>query len=638
MMKLPTAIKIILKTYGLGLLIFFLFRLIQFSIHIKEVLSDSSVGFYEIVKTFLFGLRYDLMITSYLLILPFLLLVLNDYFSQNQLKKLTFWLVFILFIFSFLFTAADIPYYNKFYSRLSVEAFTWFNDPLTVFGMVFQEVRYWFMFIPLLLVVWVFRKLLVKIFTTQTTDLRAKKSVIYYLGFLIVMFFSMRGAIIGAPLRYRDAFTGKNVFLNSLKLNPVFTLEKSYEESLKNENAKVTLMPEDRAIANIRGYFNIKKEEGKSPIARQIKFDTIIHKKKNVVLVLMESMASWKMAYHGNTEQRTPFLDSLFRKGISFSNIYSNGIHTYCGVFGTNYSFPMFYEKHPMTQVNSKKYEGLPYTMKQNGYNTTFFIPGSGDFDNMYSFLQRNYYDTVYTKADYPKEKIVNIWGVTDRYLLDFALDKINIQSKEDKPFFTTILTISDHGPFRFSEDFISDAENERVKATQFADWSLQKFMKKAVKQDWFDNTIFVFVADHGEAMGLNYKIPLTYNKIPIIYYYKGVTPTIIDKLGSQLDVFPTLMGLLQMDYTNNTFGIDLLNDKREYVLFNHDKEYGVIGDEFLLIVDRNETIGLYKYQSKDKTNYAQKYPDILSKMEDYYKSHIQTSQYMLDNNLQFFE
>ena len=635
MKKLPSAVKIILKSFLLSLMIFTIFRLIQFGIHYTEVQKDTSIEAIDIFEMFQYGIRYDLMIVSYIMILPFVLLVLSDYTKKKTLEKIALEFVFLVFVIAFLFSAADIPYYNKFYNRLTVEAFSWFKDPETVFGMVFQEIRYWFMFIPLFFIIWFFRKQIVKIFKATPVVISNKKRILYYFATLLLVFFSLRGTLTGAPLRYRDAFSGKNVFLNSLKLNPVFTLEKSYEERLKNENKKVSLMPDDEAITQIKTYFNTQASNNKSPIARKITIDSLSENKKNVVLILMESAAAWKMQSHGDTENRMPYLDSIYHKGISFSNMYSNGIHTYCGVFGVNYGFPMYYEKHPMTQVESKQYSGLPQALKQNGYNTTFFIPGGGDFDNMYDFLLRNKYDTVYTKEDYPEEKIVNIWGVTDDFLFEYALDKINKQSKLNKPFLATILTISDHGPFRFSEEFKSDTENIRVKASQFADWSLRKFMKNAKKQDWYANTIFVFVADHGETHGINYKIPLTYNHIPAIFYYKDVVPKIHDVMASQIDVFPTLMGLLELDYTNNTYGIDLLSESRKYSLFNHDKEYGVIGKEFLLIVDREKTFGLYKYRNKDKTNYMNQYPEILKEMEMYYKSHIQSYQYILNNNLQ---
>ncbi len=638
MNKTPIAIRIIAQVYVIVLAVFLLFRGVQFSIHYKEVLADESIDSYDVLDAFIFGLRYDIVAASYLLLLPFILLLLFDYKQKQIYKKISFELVFYLFVASFMFAAADIPYYNKFYNRITLQAFEWFRDPITLFGLVFQEIKYWIIFIPLLFVILFFRKKLQVIFNQEYIPSTGFKHKLYYVISFIFIFVGIRGTIVGSPLKKSDAYQGKHVFLDALKLNPVLTLAKSSDiESISEDNA-LNLMDDKEAIVKIKDYFDCKQTGFKSPIARQLSYDSAKEKKKNVVLIIMESMAASKMKYFGNQENRTPFFDSIFNKGISFSNLYSNGIHTYAGVFGVNYAFPMLFDEHPMTLELSHVYNGLPHSLKQQGYHTSFFIPGSGEFDNMYAFLKENHYDTVYTKEDYPEEEIMSVWGPSDNYLLAFALEKINKQSKSNAPFLATILTITDHGPYRVPENYKPEAIDERVRATQFADWSLSQFMTHAAKQDWYEDTIFVFIADHGETMGITYKLPLTYNHIPLVYFYKGVKPRIMDNMASQLDVYPTLMGLLKLDYVNNSYGIDLLSEKRPYTLFNHDKEYGVIGQEFLLILDKEETFGLYKYRNKDKTNYSKTYPKVVAEMELYYKSHIQSYQYLLDNDLQYVE
>lgn len=628
MKKLPQAVLIILKTYLLSLITFLLFRIIQFLIHYSDVMHDKDFSFLEIVDSFFYGFRFDTVIISYLLIVPFLL------------QRIIFEFIFLLFISSFLIAMADIPYYNKFYNRLTIESFEWFNDPTIVIGMVFQDIKLWSLFIPLFFILWFVRKLLYKIFYLKTNT-KQTNSVLFYIPTVFLIVLGLRGTVREAPLRYRDAFGGKNMFLNALKLNPVYTIEKSYEEKLKNKNHILNLIDQQLAIKNTRSYFAVSDStKFKSPIARSINYQSNTEtKKKNVVLILMESLGASKMSYFGSTENRTPFLDSLFLKSLSFTNLYSNGIHTYAGIFGTNYSYPMLFNKHPMTGVVLKKHNGLPYTLLKNGYQTSFFVSGNGSFDNMTNFLLSNSYNRIYTEADYPKKEQLNVYGVSDDYLLNFALETITKKSNKNQPFLATILTISDHIPYRFPDYYQSNTKNKNIKATQFADWSIKQFMKKAAKQAWYDNTIFVFVADHGQAQGvINYKTPLTYNHTPLIYFYKGIEHQIVDKIASQLDVYPTLMGLLKINYTNNSFGINLLHENRQYTIFNHDKEYGIIDKEFLLIVNRNETIGLYKYPKKDKTNYKNEYPKIVKKMETYFKSQIQTYQYMLTNNLQFVE
>ncbi len=628
-----SAPKIIFKIYLVSALIFGFFRSLLFFYHKNEVFDDGISTWQDIVSSFVMGLRYDLLVTGFVVVIPYLLLVAYDFTAKKFLKKTAFWWLFVLLSLGFMLAAGNVTYYNKFYQPITLKAFEWFDQPAVVLGMIFQEPKYWFMFIPFGLVVFLFYRLLNGLFIqTPVTNISIKKKSVLYFVFFVLIFISIRGTVLHAPLRAQDAFTQHNNFLNELKLNPVFVLEKSYENFVKDKLHPIQLMPVNEAVAYVQKQLHVDKPVNANPISRSCDFDSV-RKPRNVVIVLMESMAAWKMKYFGNTENRTPFLDSLFMQGISFSNMYSNGVHTYAGIYGVHYAYPEIFDKHPLKGVDVKQYYGLPQILKQKAYQTAFFIPHNKDFDNLGAFLSKNGFDKIYFEKDYPKDSIRNVWGVDDHFLLNFALKKIDRMARQNKAFLATILTISDHGPF-YIPDYIK-GDDDYVRATRFADWSLRDFFNKARKRSWFDNTLFVFVADHGEAYRRKYPVPLTYNHIPAIFYYKGVQPVIIEKTAGQLDIFPMIMHLLQSSYINMSFGQNLFKDTRPYIYFNNDKEYGIIDDNYLLVLDRHKTIGLYRYKEGDLTNYMQQEPEKTQEMETYLKAHIQTAQYILDNNLQ---
>ena len=628
------AIKIIAKTYLPAILIFGFFRLILFFFHRHEVFSDGISDFSDVLNAFFNSLRYDLMTASYLLLIPYFLLIAHDYTRKLIWKKIAFWWTFIMFFLGFMLAAANVIYYNKFYQFINLKTFEWFDDPVTVTGMIFQEPRYWWMFVPFFVITYLFYRLLKKIYQSETagTDLNYHQKIFFYTLFFSMIFLTMRGRIGSHPLRIQDAFSLHNNFLNELKLNPVFVLEKSLEGYFKDKLHPLKLMEPETAVKKVQEYLHITQPVTRNPISRKIEFNNP-PTRKNVVLILMESMAAWKLKYFGNTENRTPFIDSLFLQGIAFSNMYSNGTHTYCGIYGINFGYPLIFDKHPFKGAEPKIYYGLPQVLKEKGYQTAFFIPHDKGFDNLGAFLSKNAYDKIYFEKDYPSDSIRTIWGVDDHFLLNFALKKIDKMDAKNKPFLATILTISDHGPF-YIPDYIQ-GETEKIRATRFADYSLHDFFRKARQKPWFDHTVFIFVADHGEPRHGKYPMPLTYNHIPAIIYYQGVQPQIIDKPAGQVDIFPTLMHVLQTPYINQTFGIDLFIESRPYIFFNHDKKYGLIDREHLLVIDPHKTIGLYKYTTEDMIDYKDKLPAKTSEMETYLKAHIQAAKYILDKDLQ---
>ena len=627
--------KLIFKIYGFSALIFGLFRLTLYFFQYQDVVNDQTVTTRDILSAFIWGLRYDLLITGFVVILPFILLIIYDFTRITVLKKIAFWWVFIVMGLAFMLTAANVVYYHKFYQIVTVKALEWFDRPAIVFGMIFEEPRYWFMFVPFFIILYIFYRKLKKWFNKYHAGKQSvKNKALQFLMLLILIFISIRGRVVHAPLRLEDAFTLPNNFLNELKLNPVFVFEKSYEIYMKDRLHPIKLMPEAEAVKFVQNSLHVTQPVNENPISREVKFDTVPNR-KNVVLVLMESMATWKMAYFGNTEKRTPYLDSLFKQSIAFTNMYSNGIHTYAGIYGVNYAYPEIFDKHPLKGANIKIYNGLPQVLKENGYQTAFFIPHNTDFDNLGSFLPKNAYDNIYYERDYPKDSIRTIWGVDDHFLFNFAIKKLDKMASSGQNFLATILTISDHGPF-YIPDYIK-GENDLIRATRFADWARADFMHKAAKKPWFKNTVFLFVADHGEGHQRKYPIPLTYNHIPALFYCQGIEHQLIDKMSGQIDLFPTLMDILKLDYTNSTFGIDLFTDERPYIYFNHDKIEALIDRTHLLLLNRHKTIGLYHYKDGDLTDYKEQEPEKRKAMETYLKAHLQTAKYILEHDLQKF-
>ena len=636
------SISLIIKTYGLVLCVFSVFRIILFLTEIERIeFSEEKIS--TILRAFLMGVRFDLVITGYILVLPaFLLFFMETINKQIRLiEKAAFYWIFSLFTLSFIICAADIPYFNQFFSRFSIGAFAWIEHTGFVFKMIIQEPKYFLILIPLLILDFVFYLILKKIYSAESHAIKTNLFVriIFSLFILGMIFIGMRGRIQKkSPIRIGTAYFSNHPFLNQLGLNPVFTLMRSYLDSRKEENKIVHFMDDQTAIEYVQKELHITKSNYGSPVARDIVPDSINKIKPNVVIIIMESMSAAKMKRHGNNNNLTPFLDSISYESYYFENIYTAGKHTYNGIFATLFSFPSLYRQHPMKII--KKYNGMGTVLQNHGYTTTFFTTHDAQFDNVKGFLHANDFQNVISQSDYPFAEIKTTLGVPDDFMFEFSIPVINNLYSENKPFFVTFMTASDHGPYYIPDYFTPKNSEIKQQIVEYADWSLKKFISLASKEDWFSNTLFVFIADHGDPLRMSYEIILDYYHSPFIIY----APHILNNprnhicIGGQIDIFPTIMGILGLPYVNNTLGVDLLNENRPYTIIDTDEKIGVLDNEFLLVIKQDQSMSLFKYKNLDKTNYVHEYYERTKQMEMYAKSNMQVFQYLLLNNKQYIE
>ncbi len=632
-----TNILLIFKTYILVLSIFSFFRILLFLNEINRVLSVP-VKLSTVLKSFIMGIRFDIVISGYILFIPaFVLFTVGIITNKNNIiRNIIFWWIYILFTIAFVISAADIPYFNQFYSRFSIGAFEWFDNLDFVFSMIIQEPKYFLIVIPFFIISILFFYLLKKIFKVK--PYKDSPSIILNIVFsllaLSIMFIGIRGRIQKkSPIRIGTAYFSNNSFLNKLGLNPVFTLMRSYLDSFDESNQTISMINNESAIENIQYYLGIENQEFNSPIARSVNPDTILSEKYNIVLIIMESMSAAKMTRHGNTNNLTPFLDSISNNSYYFENIYTAGKHTFNGIFSTLFSFPAIYRAHPMKNI--REYNGFGTTLLNFGYSTTYITTHDSQFDNAEGFLRANGFQNIISQSDYPLNEIKTTLGVPDDYMFRHAIPVIDKLASLNNPFFVTFMTASDHGPYYIPDYFYPKSENEKQQIVEYADWSLEKFISLSSKKEWFKNTIFIFIADHGAPMDASYDIALNYHHSPLIFYAPNIFEdnSVYSCIGGQIDIFPTTMGILNLPYCNNTLGIDLLREKRPYILINDDDKIGVLDTNQYLIFSPKTESKLFNYNNIDLTNYINKYKDKAIEMEDYAKANMQVFQYMQLNN-----
>ncbi len=635
--------------YLCGLVFFGMFRLVLLLLNLDQLTNITGHKASLILGAFWMGIRFDTVISCYILAVPVLICSVLLWF--RYLKPLTLRIIYIfveiLFVGAFLLCATDIPFFNQFFARLNNTALNWFDSFGFVVKMIVQEPRYLAFALVFLVLATAYLWIMHRIMRYQLQYLPVRSEKTHWknwsfaiLGSIVLfglVFVGMRGRVAAkTPILVGTAFFSEYPFINQLGLNPVYTFMTSCIDAGKVENQNLNWISDDEAIAFTKQRFNHDESlDSISPIARWQKTYPLF-KGRNVVLVIMEGMSADKMKYFGNSEELTPFLDSLAHQAWIFENMYSAGIHTFNGIYSTLFSHPALMKKHSMFNYFIDPMAGLSNVLADNGYQTIFFIPHDDQFDNVGGFLSLNQFHTIVAQKDYPSKEVKSTLGVPDEYMFRFSIPALEKLSQKAAPFCAVYMTASDHGPYVIPENvgFTPKTGDVKTQIVEYADWSLRKFMEYASQQTWYENTVFAFVADHGAIIGPNpYDICMSYHHIPFLIFAPGVTtPQRFEQLALQEDVFPTIVANMGIPFINNTFGIDLLHEKHPNIVFSTDDKLACMNDSLLYIYRENAPDGLYRYRMNEIEDCSTSYAKVKKDLQKEAFSWLQTSQWMLNN------
>jgi phosphoglycerol transferase MdoB-like AlkP superfamily enzyme len=639
-------LKYLLFVYAIGIVFFAFFRLaLLFSQW--EQLSYFPDNFIYIANAFLMGFRFDTVISMYILILPLVVLLLSSVLGVENKKIVKGSHIYIcsFYALSLFLCIADIPYFEEFFKHINASVLNWKDEKSFVFTMIVKDKNYLLYFFFALLIsalyVWIVTLSYKKIYKNYTNSIHfikpIKESAFKFLLFVLVMvlvFLGIRGRIaLKSPIRVGTAYFSNYAFPNQLSLNPIFYFINSTIEEKKKSQEEIHLMSDKDALEMMRSFYHVL-DSLNSPLARCVK---VVGKPKkyNVVLVMMESLSAELLNKVGANKELVPFLDSLSNHSVFFDNYYTAGIHTMNGIYSSLFSYPALFNQHPMKTVDMLFYDGFPYELKKNGYHTAYFTTHDDQFDNVGGFLSVNGVELIQAQKDYPMDKVKSNLGVPDDYMFERAIPTINKMHEQGKPFFAAMLTASYHTPYVIPDYYSTSYQDIKEEIIKYSDWSLRKFFEMAKKQEWYKNTIFVLTADHGSIHGKQlYDISLSRHHSPLIIIAPDLSSITIKQVASQLDIFPTVMGLLNIPYINNTFGVDLLKERREYALLNSDDIVACISDSLLYVYSAHGDNALYRYKTNETKNIINEYPQQALTMKDFMFSTMQSAQYLIKNNL----
>ena len=510
-----------------------------------------------------------------------LLLFLPKY--RKQIRLGLFYITIFIFVLIIVQNAiSEFFFWNEFGVRYNFIAVDYLVYTNTVIGNIMESYPIVPLFIGVGLVTGFITYYVVKQSKPFLYNLPSFANKIQGLGIYIVLFFVSLFVIPFLAQQEKSA----NVFTNELQANGMY---KFYVAFVNNE---LEFHKFYKTIPNAEAFQLLKKQLptiANETTLRTIKNDTAeLH--KNVVLITIESYSAEFMKAYGSEKNITPFLDSLAQQSMQFTNLYAVGNRTVRGLEAVTLCLPPSAAESVVKRKDNKNKFSTGNLFKQRGYNVKYMYGGDAFFDNMGDFFGGNGYDIVDKKTFAPDEiTFSNIWGVCDEDMYNKAIKVINVEAKENKPFFNHIMTVSNHRPFTYPEGKIdiSGKSKSRDGGVKYTDYALKQFFKMASKQPWFKNTVFVILADHCASSSGKTELPMDKYHIPAFIYSPGFIPAQVETvLMSQIDIMPTLFGLLHFSYNSKFYGQDIFApDYKPRAFVATYQDLGLIKDNILTII-----------------------------------------------------
>ncbi len=592
-------------SHRFGLLVLMISILLIISLTIRTALlikSASNVDFTlaNLVGIYAIGLFFDLVNASYFIV-PFVLylwLTPNRFFVKKWHHYLTYG-VFFFFVAALLFDAvSEWFFWDEFSARFNFIAVDYLVYTTEVVGNIRQSYPIeWIVVVILLIAVVIVFLLRPYIDLSSAYSIRFKRRTPIALGLLafpVIFFFSINNKM--------HKFSS-NAFVNELSGNGLYELFAAYLNNELDYEQFYSKIENEKAFELIKSLLATPESKFTNTSNSNIEREIISpgeEKKLNVVMISIESFSADFMGTFGNTQGITPFLDSLANHSLLFTRLYATGTRTVRGLEALSLCIPPTPGQSIVRRPHNENLFSLGQVFSDKGYESKYIYGGYGYFDNMGYFFSNNGYE-VDDRSKIADEDIdyENIWGVADENLFTLAEKEIDNTYQKGKPVYAHIMTTSNHRPFTYPDGRIDiPSHTNREGAVKYTDYSIRKFINECKSKPWFDNTVFIITADHCASSAGKTELPVNKYHIPmLIYSPKNIAVGKMERLMSQIDLGPTVLGLLNFSYTSKFFGYDIfkLEAGRERVFISTYQSLGYLKNDKLIILNPQKLVSTYK-------------------------------------------
>lgn len=543
---------------------------------------DRFDDFSSILNLLTSGFRIDLSSVGYLCAIPALL---HPWISKTRFQdywslalRIWFLICFMVILFFELATPAFINEYGFRPNRLFIEYLA-YPDEVTKMLVNGHLVTLVVVFALLLLPVkklWQLSHYLVSS-NENTPDTKVINRIVASFILVLVIFIAARGTLGHRPINPALVYFSTDPLINSLTLNSTYSVAYALNQFGDEKNAAKLYgkMDENRIIELVRQSTGLPVDSFKSNKlpSLAIRKPDYKGKPKNLVIILEESLGAQYVSSLGGISL-TPEIDKLNQEGWAFKRLYATGTRSVRGIEAVITGFTPTPSRAVVKLDKSQKdFFTIASLLNKNGYETQFIYGGESHFDNMKSFFLGNGFTDIVDFDDIKNPQFVASWGASDGDLFNQADTELTKLHNQGKPFFSFIFTSSNHDPFEIPDGIISPIQYNnkqlkqyngkellRHKAIQYADYALGEFIAKAKTQPYWENTVFLIVADHDARTYGTELVPITNFHIPGVILNSGKTPTSDERVISQIDLAPTLLSLMGIDNNSPMLGQDLTN------------------------------------------------------------------------------
>ncbi len=602
-----------------GILTAFVTFFLSFSFIVRTILlsiasQKTTFSISSIITIYLKGLFFDIGVATffvagyavYLLILPSRW---NKIWINRWITYSVTFLTTLIVMFSFF---AEFPFWSEFESRFNFIAVDYLIYTYEVINNINQSyplpILIGGMLLATTLVIYSFVRFnIFKNSFNSTMPFRRRlvfSSIILLVAAVYTLFVQNNGAEKSPNHYYNElAKSGIYSFFAAFRNNELDY--KQFYSLIDNKQAVEILRDElqDGSSNFLDASLSIKRTVGKNGSEAR----------PNVIMVTIESLSAGFMKHFGARNAITPVLDSLADNGVFFTDMYATGTRTVRGMEALSLAIPPTPGNSIVRRQENDSLLTVGNIFKQKGYKRSFFYGGDGYFDNMNKYFGNNGFDIF----DRPRNDLLgenydgariaiansevtfeNAWGICDEDIYNTVIADADKKFSKDEPFYDFVMTTSNHRPYTYPSNKISiPSGTGRDGAVAYSDFAIGEFLKKVMNKPWFDNTIFIFVADHCASSAGKNEIEVENYHIPCIVLMGERSKIRIEKMCSQIDLYPTLFSLMGWKYESNLFGENVLaNTYEPRALLGTYQKLAYLKKDSLIILSPQQSIESFSY------------------------------------------
>lgn len=552
------------------------------------------------------GLRFDVLIVCALVALPLALAPwLARYGIWLRIERAYLLLAFLLLVFMECATPTFVSEFDVRPNRLFIE---YLKYPAEVASMLWVGYK-----LPIAVSMAIIGALLYSyvrlthVAYSQPAAVGVPTAVVCTVLAVLVCTMGIRSSVGHRPANPSVAAFSIDLLVNDLCLNSTYSVLYAAYASKRHESGvrAYARVPLERSVQQVRADMAVEDSLFLSETLPTLHHPAWIKPREgrpvNLVIVLEESLGAEYVGALGGIGV-TPELDALTSEGIWFNNLYATGTRSARGIEAVITGFTptpaRSVVKLPRSQTN---FFTIAELLSRQGYDTSFLYGGEAHFDNMRQFFVGNGFARIIEQKDFVSPQFVGSWGASDEDLFRRAHEEFT--NLGDKPFFSLLFTSSNHSPFEFPDGRISLHEQPKAtvnNAVKYADFALGEFIRTARASSYWDNTLFLIVADHNSRVRGANLVPIEYFHVPALIMGGGVQPQTYSRLASQIDLLPTLLGLMGIDSPHPATGHDLLRPDIDEIPARAMMQYNQVQayrqEDRVVILAPDKPPGLYRY------------------------------------------